>query len=201
MYKAIAAATNAVLDVIRTSLKDSILVVLGPGQGILQSTTMVLIQGSLEPAYLTRVEGRGNPGGPFVASSNEGHVAPSVMVWVSDYFEGQLVSQKELEVVAGPRGATLLLWGIKPEDLLLPSPKEMTLGTAPTSEAEARPGAEVGPVAKTGSAGLRKVKSGGKVREMEEAPGAGPVERTGSAGLPKVKRSGRLPEAGATTGL
>ncbi|GIM04959.1 hypothetical protein Vretimale_9401, partial [Volvox reticuliferus] len=133
MYKAIAAATGAVLDIIRTSLKDSILMVLGPKQGIVQRSTMVLIQGTLEPAPIADADGKGGSagmGGPFVASNNEFHVAPSVMVWVSDYFQGELVAQKELRVVAGPRGATLLLWGVHPEDLLLHSPTADPVGGA-----------------------------------------------------------------------
>ncbi len=195
MFKTIAATTGHVLDVIRSAIKESTLVVLSPGQAVVQRSTMVLMQGSLEQEHLEGVEqlsvpsgslarpslghnslerrslgrrslgrgslerrslgrsslekrslerrslGRGSfgggagrtsnggdgPAGPFVASSNEAHIAPSIMVWISDYFEGEMVSQDPVRVVAGKKGATLLLLGLDPAEILSPDPP-MVLG-------------------------------------------------------------------------
>ncbi|KAG2448639.1 hypothetical protein HYH02_006526 [Chlamydomonas schloesseri] len=159
MYKAVAASTMAVVDVIRSSIKDSMLLVLSPGQGIVQRTTMVLIQGSLQPTpVLLKADGSGGAsgaGGPFVASTNEKHVAPSVMVWVSDFFEGDLVAQKPLEVVAGARGATLLVWGVDPEDLLLPPPPPAVVAAVMggSGSGKRRDGAGAGAAGADGGAG------------------------------------------------
>jgi hypothetical protein len=39
-------------------------------------------------------------------------------VWVADYFERELCEQEPLRIVAGPGGATLMVWGIHLTDLL-----------------------------------------------------------------------------------
>lgn len=203
MFKTIAATTGHVLDVIRSAIKESTLVVLSPGQAVVQRSTMVLIQGSLEQEHLEGMDqvqpgslarpslgrnslersslgrgslgrgslgrgslekrslgqsslekrslekrslerrslGRGSfgaspgrasnesdgPAGPFVASSNAAHIAPSIMVWISDYFEGEMVSQDPVRVVAGKTGATLLVLGLDPTEILSPDPP-MVLG-------------------------------------------------------------------------
>ncbi|KAL6751703.1 hypothetical protein V8C86DRAFT_3141915 [Haematococcus lacustris] len=165
MFQAVAATTGAVYDQIKNAVKDSMLVVLGPGQAVWQTSTMVLIQGSLAgadediPAHtpppasggLTdadRVLGRldeaaaveerdsmphpgPSPGavdlnghaaarttGAFVASSNEDHVAPSMLVWTADYFDVEVPVQPPVRIQAGSKGATLLVWGVEAKDLL-----------------------------------------------------------------------------------
>ncbi len=47
MYRTVAATTTSIVDMIKAAIKESHLLVLHPGQRIVQSSTLVLIQGSL----------------------------------------------------------------------------------------------------------------------------------------------------------
>ncbi|KAL6750189.1 hypothetical protein V8C86DRAFT_2818571 [Haematococcus lacustris] len=165
MFQAVAATTTAVYDQIKNAVKDSMLVVLGPGQAVWQTSTMVLIQGSLagadedipaptppptsggltdadrvlgrldEAAAVEERDSMPHPGpspgavdlnghatarttGAFVASSNEDHVAPSMLVWTADYFDVEVPVQPIVRIQAGSKGATLLVWGVEAKDLL-----------------------------------------------------------------------------------
>ncbi|KAJ9505116.1 hypothetical protein QJQ45_029957, partial [Haematococcus lacustris] len=149
MFQAVAATTGAVYDQIKNAVKDSMLVVLGPGQAVWQTSTMVLIQGSLagadedipaptpppasgrltdadrvlgrldEAAAVEERDSMPHPGpspgavdlnghaaarttGAFVASSNEDHVAPSMLVWTADYFDVSGSSRCKVEVPVQP---------------------------------------------------------------------------------------------------
>lgn len=63
MFKAIAAANTTVYEQIRSAVKESCAVVLGPGKPILQHCTMVLIQGSLSAMVANDTDDSGSGGG------------------------------------------------------------------------------------------------------------------------------------------
>lgn len=48
----------------------------------------------------------------FIASPNDDHMAPSVLVWTADFFDADMPPQQPLRIQAGDGGATLLVWGV-----------------------------------------------------------------------------------------
>ncbi|KAG1668999.1 hypothetical protein FOA52_000592 [Chlamydomonas sp. UWO 241] len=128
MFKAIGNATTEVYGVLRSAIKESVAVILPPGEVIYQFSTMVLIQGTLsdigkpcdQPTSAATAAARraalllpsqavqaAHP----VISGNDDHVAPSVMVWTPDYFGSEVAHQEPVLIRAGPTGATLMVYG------------------------------------------------------------------------------------------
>eukprot|EP00798_Chlamydomonas_sp_ICE-L_P011079 gene11079-18688_t len=73
LFKAVAAATNSVYDTIRAAVKESVMVVIPPGVSVFQSSTMVLIQGSLlsEEDRMPIIKGESNLLRPFETTAME----------------------------------------------------------------------------------------------------------------------------------
>jgi hypothetical protein len=101
-----------VYGVLRSAIKESVAVVLPPGEVIYQYATMVLIQGTLSdigepcddssdrpsaasrraaPSHAVHASHDAHP----VISGNDDHVAPSVMVWTPDYFGSEVCLSSE----------------------------------------------------------------------------------------------------------
>ena len=121
MFRAIDTCIQGIFDLIKGSVRSetSRLICLSPGQVIFQHLTMVLIQGTLcaeeevEAPWLPikdKAEISSSSRQPhFVASPNESHVAPSVMVWIPDFWGYDHEVARGMRIKAGPSGATLLV--------------------------------------------------------------------------------------------
>lgn len=135
MFRAIDTCIQGIFELVKGSVKSesSRLICLSPGQVVYQHLTMILIQGSLcaqeedeaatpparDPLHpppptpsLSVRPGEVSRQPHFIASPNESHVAPSVMVWIPDFWGYESITHdvtRGARIKAGVNGATLLL--------------------------------------------------------------------------------------------